>query len=188
VSLAASSKALKPDESDRVIETAHGPIVPGRTVIGIGPLEHSPEPSTIYVDGPIHPDAEFIFDPTDLGEHDLALRLASDDKGSVLSSPVTEVRESEEVERLRFALAPPASVSGSKPAQLDQASFVGVQTERKASQPFLQIRQKTFRVLAVLEAGDTVVSVADDNDIASRTASPPLLRPKIEDIVEINIR
>ena len=48
--------------------------------------------------------------------------------------------------------------------------------------------QKAFRVLPVLEAGDAVVSVAYDNDIASRMTLPPLLRPKVEDIVEINIR
>ena len=137
VSLAASSKALKPDESDLVIETAHGPIVPGHTVIGIVPLEHGPQPSTIYVDGPIHPDAEFIFDPMDLGEHDLALVWRPMTKDPSFLRRSQKCVNSRKSNVSGFALAPPAPVSGSKPAELDQASFVGVQTERKASQPFL---------------------------------------------------
>ena len=57
-------------------------------------------------------------------------------KGPVLSLSVAEMREPEEVERFRFVFAPLASFFGSKPAELYQAGLIGVQAERKTSQPF----------------------------------------------------
>jgi len=46
------------------------------------------------------------------------------------------MREPEEAERFRFVFAPLASFFGSKPAELYQAGLIGVQAERKTSQPF----------------------------------------------------
>ena len=186
--LAAPSQALKPETRDLVIEDLHGPRVSGHPKVGIVPSQHGSKPSSVMVDGPVHALAEFFLNLSEFGEPGATLRLSPDDKGSVLSSTVTEMREAEKVERFWSVVAPLAPALSSKSAELDQAGLVGVQAERKGGQPFLKIKQKAFRILPVLEAGDAVISIAHDDHIPGCMASPPLRDPQIERVMKVDIR
>ncbi len=170
--LATPSQALEPETRDLVIEDLHRPRVSGHPKVGVVPSQHGSKPSSVIVDGPVHAHAEFFFNLPEFGEPGATLRLSPDDKGSVLSATVTEMREAEEVERFRSVVAPPAPTLSSKSAEFDQAGLVGVQAERKGGQPFLKINQKAFRILPMLEAGDAVMgSVATLKAVREESAA-----------------
>lgn len=188
VSRTTPSQALKPETTDLSIEDLHGPRVSGHPVVGVVPSQHGPQPSSITVDGPVHARAELFLDLSEFGEPAATFRLSPDDEGPVLSSAVTKVCEPEEVERFRSVVTPPASASGSEPAELDQTGLIGVQTERETGQPFLKIKQEAFRILPVLKASDAVIGIAHDNHIAGRLASPPLLGPEIKRVMKVDVR
>ena len=73
-------------------------------------------------------------------------------------------------------------------AELDQAGLVRVQGQRELRHPVLQIRPEPLGVGVVLEAGDEVVGVAHEDDVAlGMVASPPLC-PQIEGVVQVDVR
>ena len=71
------------------------------------------------------------------------------------------MREAEEIEGLRFPLAPGRSPLSRVAAELDQAGLVGVQRQAELRQPLPQIAEKPLGIRLPLEADDGVVGVAD---------------------------
>ena len=85
------------------------------------------------------------------------------------------MREAQEVERLRLALAPLARAFGRIAAELDQSGFVRVQLEAELLQAFRKFSQKAFGVRSILESHDEIVGVADDDHRAACVPLPPLV-------------
>ncbi len=97
------------------------------------------------------------------------------------------MRESEEVERLRLALATPSSVSDGEPPELDQTCLVGMQLEAELRQSFTKVDEELLRFPVMLEPDNEVVGEAGDDHITASLASPPLPNPPVEDVVEIDV-
>jgi hypothetical protein len=112
------------------------------------------------------------------------------------------VREPKEVERLQSALPLLAPPLGRKAAKLNQARFVGMQSQTELGGPFLEYVQKEYvqkeyvqkeyvqkeyiqkeciekrsRRSHRLEAHDTVVSVTEHDDLSLPWRFPPALNP-----------
>ena len=70
------------------------------------------------------------------------------------------MREPQERERLRFALAPRCPPPGGVPPELDQPGLTGVQFQAEPREPAAQLGQEPLGVLPVLEPDDEVVGEA----------------------------
>src|SRR4249920_2665088 len=108
-----------------------------------------------------------------LGSHPLGDRDALDPEPSC---PVrrADVREAQEVERLRFARTPPASLPGGMPPELEQPGLVRVQLQPEPREPSTKLRQELPRVLLVLEPDHEIVGPPDDDHLTvGMVVTPP---------------
>src|SRR5262249_34176116 len=74
--------------------------------------------------------------------------------------------EAQEVEGLRFAEPAPFAAFRRKASELDEPGLLGMQRQRKPSQPLTHLFQKEPCVDMVLEADDEVIGIAHDNHVA----------------------
>jgi len=98
------------------------------------------------------------------------------------------VSESQKVERFRSALPPLAPPLGRIPAKLDQPRLIRMQSQSELCQTFSKFRQIRPRCPLLLEAHHTVVCVSLHDDLPSPWLFPPVLNPKIEGVVQVDIR
>ena len=91
-----------------------------------------------------------------------------------------DVREAEELERLRLAEATRPAIAGGEPPELDQPRLLGVQFQAELREPVAQVSPEPLRVIPVLESHHEVVSPAHDDHVTVRVPSPPLVSPEVE--------
>jgi hypothetical protein len=97
----------------------------------------------------VHPASKFLLELLQFRSHPFACRLAPDDEAALLRPTV--MRESQEVEGLRFALTTFPAVYFSVSSELDQSCFIWMEFQPEFRQPFPKGIQETFSVLTVLE-------------------------------------
>jgi len=83
------------------------------------------------------------------------------------------MRKTQEVERLRFAVATVPSILFRIAAKLDDSRFVGVQFESEPRKPLAQFGQKPLCFLAMLKARNEVIGKTDENYIPVRLLLSP---------------
>src|SRR5256885_12547961 len=93
-----------------------------------------------------------------------------------------DVRETQEVERLRLAQTPRRPSPGGVPPELDQPRLVQVQLQPELRQPLVKLVQEPPRILLILEPDDEVVSKPHGNDLPVRLRPPPPVDPQVVDI------
>ena len=71
-------------------------------------------------------------------------------------------------------------------AELNQACLLPMQRQRELRQSLAHVRQEPHGLGLVLKANDDVVSVARDDDVSLGMALPPLVRPRIKDLVPLH--
>jgi hypothetical protein len=98
----------------------------------------------------------------------------------------TDVREPEEVERFWFAFFPAGAVFGSEAAELHQSGFLRMYRESELLQSALHGYTEAPGVDR-LSNPMTMFGVSDHYHIACGMAASPLMRPQIEDIVEVDV-
>jgi hypothetical protein len=118
--------------------------------------------------------------------HTLLGRQSHDLELSLLVRSTT-MREPQEVERLRSALPPLAPTLGRVSAKLDQARFVGMQSQSELAEPFPERLQKHPRRPHVLKAHYTIVRVAKHDDLPSPWLFAPVLNPQIESVMQVDV-
>ena len=91
---------------------------------------------------------------------------------------------------LRLRLAEPArlSILGGEPPELDQTRLLGVQLQGELRESFAQVRPEPLGVVPVLESHHGVVGETHDDHVTARVPSSPLVGPKVEDVVEVDVR
>jgi hypothetical protein len=99
-----------------------------------------------------------------------------------------DVRETQEIERLRLAGPACLPVPGSVPPELDQPRLARVQFQTELREPAAQLVQEPFRVFLILEPGDEVVREAHDDHVTVRVAVPPPVGPQVKDVVQVHVR
>ena len=84
-----------------------------------------------------------------------------------------QVRETEEVERLRFPDASCRPLPGGAPPKLEQPSLVGMQLQPELREPFAKVGEEPLCIFLMLEPRDEVVGETHDDHIPVRKATPP---------------
>ncbi len=95
--------------------------------------------------------------------------------------------EAQEVEGLRLAKTPPFAVGRRMAAERDQAGLVRVERQRKLLEPCAHRIEEPTGVGLVLEAGNNVIGIPDDDHVASGLAPSPAFGPEVEDIVQVDV-
>src|SRR5262249_17511804 len=103
-------------------------------------------------------------------------------------SLATAMRKTQEVERLRFAVAAISSIVFRIAAELDDSRFVGMQLETKPRESLAQFRQKPLCFVSMLESRDKVIRKTHEDYLPARLLPSPSLNPEVENIVEIDVR
>ena len=117
--LAAAAEPPDPANDDVVPERGQRSGVRRHRKVREVPAENRAEPPALLVDAGVHVSAQFRFDLTELGFQPPSGRLPEKLETGTVLLPATDVREPQEVERLRFAQAPPGSVCGGIPTELE---------------------------------------------------------------------
>jgi len=123
--LAAASNRLEPEPLDLLQKLGKPRVIAGHSMVMEPPAHDGPQPSAYRAQRLVHPPPQLLFDLLQFGANAFGNRATMDGKRSLPRLPA-DVRESEEVERLRFAFAPPGSAFGRKTAELDQAGLAGM--------------------------------------------------------------
>jgi hypothetical protein len=135
----------------------------------------------------MHASPQFLFQGPLLGLLPLAHRL-SQDREVPLPGPSANVREAQEVERLRLAFATLAPILFRKAAKFDDSRLVGMQLKAKVRESVAQLRQEPLCFIPVLESCHEVIRKANEDDLSARVPLSPLPDPEVECVVEIDIR
>src|SRR5215471_4047329 len=135
----------------------------------------------------MHASPQFLFQGPQLSLQPLAHRL-SQDREVPLPGPSANVREAQEVERLRLAFATLAPILFRKAAKFDDPRLVGMQLKAKVRESVAQLRQEPLCFIPVLESCHEVIRKANEDDLSARLPLSPLPDPEVECVVEIDIR
>jgi hypothetical protein len=99
----------------------------------------------------------------------------------------TDEREPQEVERLRFALPVALPPLDRIASELQQPGLVPMQFERELLEPRSHRVPEAARFGLKLEAHDQIVGITHHDHVALGFAPPPLLRPQVEDVVQVDV-
>ncbi len=153
VLLASAPERAQPQVSDVMQEGAQGRDVGGYGVVIIPARDHALQPSSLFGDRQVPPSPEFLLEVMQLGAHPVAPRLPPKQEAAAPGAPA-DMRETQEVERLRLAQTAPFAVARCEAAKLDEARLFLMQREREPRHPLFQVRLEPLGVGLVLEAGD----------------------------------
>ena len=97
------------------------------------------------------------------------------------------MRETEELERLRLAEATRCTIPSGVPSELDQPRLLGMQLQAELREPFAKLCPEPLGVLPMPKPHHEVISPAHDDHITARVPSSPLVSPKVEDVVQVDV-
>jgi hypothetical protein len=95
--------------------------------------------------------------------------------------------EAKEIEGLRLAETAPPSAFCRKASELDEPGLLGMQRQRKLSQPLTHLIQEAAGVAPVLEPDDKIIAIAHADHVARGLAPSPARRPEVERIVQVDV-
>src|ERR1700756_4949686 len=95
-----------------------------------------------------------------LSPHALPHRLPPEHVAAAVPGGRAEMREPEEVERLRFTEALGSPTGNRLPSKLNEPRLVGMKSEPEAYEPCFEISKDPLCLMPMLEANDGVVRIA----------------------------
>src|ERR1039458_7997356 len=98
-----------------------------------------------------------------------------------------DVREPEELERLRLAEPTRCAIPGGVPSELDQPRLLGVQLQTEFREPVAKVSPELLGVFPMLKAHHEVVSEPHDDNVTARVPSPPLVSPQVQDVAPVDV-
>ena len=99
------------------------------------------------------------------------------------------MREAQKIEGLRSTLPTSVATLLGVLSELNEPGLVGVYFQFEASESLFDGFQKVLRVPLVLKPYHEIIGVPHDDCVASDLAAAPLLlEPKVEDIVQVDVR
>ena len=120
-------------------------------------IQNSLQPKTSDRHGFLPPLMELFANRGQRCSHTLLSRQPNELELSLLVGSTT-MRNSEEVERFRSALAPLAPTLGRIPAKFNEARFVGMQSQTELAEPFTECIQERSRCSCIFKTHNTVVN------------------------------
>lgn len=136
----------------------------------------------------MHALSQFGFDLVQLCLQSLTVRVPPHGEPSGVPLLRTDVREAEEIERLRLPQATSLPSFGGVCAEFEQSRFLGVQFQTKLRESLREIRPESLGIRLDLESQHDVIRVAHDNDVAARLLPTPCVDPQVKHVVEIDVR
>src|SRR3990170_1656016 len=184
--LATPPERTTPESPDLETKRVKRRAVHGHPVVPQMPLHDRAQPPAHYRDRCVQAPPKLGFDLAQLCLQPLPDRLPHHREPSIPLLPA-DVREAEEVERLRLPLpgAPPA-LSRIR-AECQQARLLGVQLQLELREPLAQLCQEPLSVSPVLEPHDDVIRVPHDDHVAVGLRLPPPLSPEVEHVVQVHV-
>jgi hypothetical protein len=155
VTLAATTQYRPPEIAHGFAKSAQCRAVHGYPVIAEVTHQDRAQIGSLFPNGRVHASPQFFFQSPQLGLPPLTHRLSQDREVS-LPSLAAAMRKTQEVERLRFAVATLASILFRKAAKFDDPRFVGMQLKAKPRKPLAQFRQKPLCFMAMLKSRNEV--------------------------------
>src|SRR5882757_1994901 len=137
VTLTPAAQRAQPVPENDTTKLAHCSAVGRHGVIGEVATHDLPEPEALLAQWCVPMLPERISDLSQFGPHAVASRASAQLEASCPGARA-DMREAQEVERLRFAKATPCAVGRREAAELDQARLVRVQRQRERRQPLCQ--------------------------------------------------
>src|SRR6266849_4889920 len=150
------------------------------------PVDDRAQPSAHLRDGSMQTSPQLGFHLAQLRLQPLPDRLPHHREPSVPLLPA-DVREAEDVERLRLPLAGASPVFGRIGPEFQQSRLLGVQLQPELCEPFTQLSQEPFSVRPVLKPHDEVVRIPHDDHVAVGVRLPPSVSPKVEHVVQVHV-
>src|SRR5919197_3773601 len=129
---------------------------------------------------------ELVLDRLQFGPQPLRDGVPSEPEAPASPLPA-DVREAQEVERLRLPEAPCRSPLGGVPPELDQPGLVGMQLQPELRQPLAKVAKELLGIALMLEAGDEIIGEPHHDHVAARLPTPPLPDPPVEHVVEVDV-
>jgi hypothetical protein len=136
--------------------------------------------------GFVHSPLQLLFDRSQLCPHPISARLPFKLEGAPAGS-ATDMSKTKKVERFRLSKTTAFSIFSRKAAEFNQPGLIRMQRKRELFQPLPHIFQEPFRVSFVLKAHDKVIGVPHYDDLTSGVVFTPVIGPKVERIVKIDI-
>src|SRR6266567_498664 len=171
-------------ESERVQRlTVHG-----HSVITEVSTHDRAQPLACFLNGSVHAPSEFELHFPQLRLQPFTNRLPQHREVPVAPLLPADMREAEEVERLRLPFSAPFPVSDRERSELQKPRFVGMQFQAELPESLGKFHSKLLGIRFVLESDHDVVRVPHDDDIAVRLLSTPCLDPQIKNVMEIDVR
>jgi hypothetical protein len=155
VSLAATTQHRPPQITHCLAKGAQRRTIHGHAVITEVTLQDRAQVRPLFPNGPVHASPQFYFQNSQLSLPPLAHCLSQHREVS-LPGLAAAMRKTQEVERLRFAVATVASILFRKAAKLDDSRFVGVQLKTEPRKSVAQFCQKPLGFVAMLKSGNEV--------------------------------
>src|SRR5262252_8066148 len=187
VTLAATAKDRAPQIPHCPAEGAQRRAIHGHPVIAEVTQQDRAQVRSLFPNGCMHASPQLFFQGPQLGLPPLPHRLSQYREMPLPGFPAT-VRKAQEVERLRWAVATVSSILFRISAELNDSRFVGMQLEAKARESLAQFCQKLLCFPTMFETRDKIVSKTDEDRLSARLLSSPSLDPKVECVVEIDVR
>jgi hypothetical protein len=171
--LAAPRERSPPDYRNVVSERPECVCIRGHCVVGKVTCHHLPPP-------------QFLFHPFERTPHAVGPRPPVDQEAPAVRLAAYQDK-AQESKSLRLILTPPLALVRRTASELDQLGLFRVQRQRKLREPQAHVLQKLFGLCLMLKTQHTVIGKPGDDHIAGGVALPPLLRPEIENVVQVNV-
>src|SRR5262245_145602 len=168
-------------------EQVQGGAVHRHPVIPQVPPNNRPQPCTHLGKRIVQAPSQLGFDRAELRLQPPPDRLPHHREPSIPLLPA-DVREAEEIERLRLPLAGTPPVLGREGPKLQQSRLLGVQLQTKLRKPLAQLGQEPLSLRPVLKPHDEVVRVPHDDPVPVRLLPPPPASPEVEHVVQVHVR
>jgi hypothetical protein len=130
---------------------------------------------------------ERLFYRLKLAAKPLRYCLALDNEALPVSGCRTDMSKPKEIKSLGLTLTTLFPVCSSKAPELNQSRLVRVQTEAELAHTLCKLPEKPFRLLPVLKPHDEIIGVSHDNHVTSGTSPAPLLYPKVQHVVQVDV-
>ena len=186
--LAPSSKCMEPGSFGFPLECFQSRHVSGDSVVVEVALHNAPQPGSRLWYRVMPVPHQFESYCLQLCAQPLCDRSSFHCEASTQVRSPTAMRETEKVEALGFAFPSSAPVLLGLSAKLDQTRLLRVQAQSELLHPFPQIFEELLGFMPVLESHHDVIGVANDDAVTFRLPLPPLVRPLVEGVMQVDVR
>ena len=185
--VAPSLKSAPPASCDLKAKARQGLLIFGNSVVSVVPANHRTQPLSLVRDWVVHPFSHLSFKLMKFCLHLLPNRKPANCVHSVAALSRTDMRKTQEVKCFRFTRSSFLSVVDRKWTKFQNPRLLGMKFKTEFEHALFEFIQKLFGLRFMFKTHNKVISPPDDHHLATRLVPLPLLCPKIQDVVKIDV-